>query len=194
MVISKDAPVAVCLIGFLALEGWTGPALADESHASASTCQSADPQPKTVSDARAALSGNPKDLAAQLAVIDALIDTGCYNEAVPVLETGLSQRPHSSELQSRMRAVRSMLNEEQFFTGLGTAQETAKLKHDVMRCTKFFDVNACDDALRSKPGDPELLVAKGDALSHEGRPADADRKSTRLNSSHQHRSRMPSSA
>lgn len=173
MVISKDAPrVAVCLIGFLALGGWTGLALADESHASATTCQSS-PQPKVVSDARAALSGNPKDLAAQLAVIDALIDTGCYNEAVPVLESGLAQRPHSSELQSRMRAVRSMLNEEQFFEGLGTAQETAKLKHDVMRCTKFFDVNACDDALRSKPDDSELLVAKGDALSHDGRPADA---------------------
>lgn len=172
MVISKDASrVAVCLIGFLALGGWAGRALADESHASATTCQS-DPR-RTVSDARAALSGNPHDLAAQLAVIDALIDTGCYNEAVPVLEAGLAQRPHSSELQSRMRAVRSMLNEEQFFEGLGTAQETAKLKHDVMRCTKFFDVNACDDALRSKPSDTELLVAKGDALSHEGRPADA---------------------
>ena len=153
MVISRDAPrLAVWLIGLLALASWAAPARAD--------CQS---DPRAV----------PHDLAVQLAAIDALIDGGCYKEAVPILETGLSQHPHSSELQSRMRAVRSMLNEEQFFEGLGTAQEKAKLQHDAMRCTKFFDVNACDDALRSKPDDPELLVAKGDALSHEGRPADA---------------------
>jgi tetratricopeptide (TPR) repeat protein len=147
-------------------------ARADAGHASATTCQ-ADPQPKVVSDARAALAGSPNDLAAQLALIDALIDQGCYRQAVPVLETSLAQRPRSSELQSRMRAVRSMLNEEQFFEGLGTAQETAKFQHDLMRCAKFFDVNACDDALRSKPDDPQIVIAKGDALAHEGRPADA---------------------
>ena len=109
-------------------------------------------------------------------MIDALIDGGCYKQAVPVLETGLSQRPHSGELQSRMRAVRSMLNEEQFFEGLGTAQETAKLQHDVMRCTKFFDAaDTCDDALAvDNPTTHSLpLISKGDALSHEGRPADA---------------------
>ena len=173
MVISKVASGrATWLVGLLVLGSWTAPALADAGHASAPTCQS-DPQPKGVTDARAALTANPNDLATQLAVIDAFIDQGCYKEAVPVLESGLAQRPHSAELQSRMRAVRSMLNEEQFFEGLGTAQETAKLQHNVMRCTKFFDVNACDDALRSKPDDPQMLVAKADALSHEGRPADA---------------------
>jgi hypothetical protein len=173
MVISRVAAsltgrlVALCLLG-----AWAAPAWADAGHASAATCQS-EPQPQAVSAARAALSANPGDLAAQLGVIDALIDQGCYAEAVPVLEKGLAQHPHSGELQSRMRAVHSMLNEEQFFEGLGTAQETAKLQHDVMRCSKFFDVNACDDALRSKPDDPQLLVAKADTLSHEGRPADA---------------------
>ena len=173
MVTSRiTAKFAIWLIGLGSVGAGVAPALADAGHASAAICQ-ADPQPKAVSDARAALNGNPNDLAAQLAVIDALIDQGCYREAVPILENGISQRPHSSELQSRMRAVRSMLNEEQFFEGLGTAQETAKLQHDLMRCTKFFDVNACDDALRSKPDDPQLLVDKADALSHEGRPADA---------------------
>lgn len=145
---------------------------ADAAHPSATTCQTA-PQPKAISDARATLLGNPNDLAAQLALIDALIDAGCYTQAVPVLESSLAQHPHSSELQSRLRAARSMLNEEQFFEGLGTAQETAKLQHSLMRCTRFFDVNACDDALRSKPDDPQIGIAKADALAHEGRPADA---------------------
>jgi len=172
MVISRIiAAIALALV-VLGVGSRASVARADAGHASATTCQ-ADPQPKVIGDARAALAASPNDLAAQLALIDALIDQGCYRQAVPVLDASLSQRPHSSELQSRMRAVRSMLNEEQFFEGWGTAQETAKLQHDVMRCGKFFDINACDDALRSKPDDPQILIAKGDALAHEGRPAEA---------------------
>ena len=146
-------------------------AMADTGHAAVS-CQ-IDSLPKTVTDAWAALKRSPDDLERQLAVADALIDQGCYKEAVPVLEAGLAQRPRSSELQSRLRAARSMLNEEHFFEGLGNAQETAKLQHSVMRCTKLSDVSACDDALHIKPDDPQLLIAKGDAIAHGGRPADA---------------------
>jgi tetratricopeptide (TPR) repeat protein len=145
--------------------------MADTGHAAVS-CQ-IDSLPKTVTDAWAALKRSPNELERQLAVADALIDQGCYKEAVPVLEAGLAQRPRSSELQSRLRAARSMLNEEHFFEGLGNAQETAKLQHSVMRCTKLSDVSACDDALHMKPEDPQLLIAKGDAIAHGGRPADA---------------------
>jgi tetratricopeptide (TPR) repeat protein len=148
-----------------------GLAMADAGHAIAS-CQT-DSQPKAVTDAWAALKRSPNELALQLAVADALIDQGCYKEAVPVLEAGLAQRPRSSELQSRLRAARSMLNEEHFFEGLGNAQETAKLQHSMMRCTKLADVSACDDALRTKPDDPQVVIAKGDALAHGGHPADA---------------------
>jgi tetratricopeptide (TPR) repeat protein len=146
-------------------------AMADTGHA-ATSCQ-IDSLPKTVTDAWAALKSRPNELEPQLAVADALIDQGCYKEAVPVLEAGLAQRPRSSELQSRLRAARSMLNEEHFFEGLGTAQEAAKLQHSVMRCTKLSDVSACDDALHIKPDDPQLVIAKGDALAHGGRPAEA---------------------
>jgi tetratricopeptide (TPR) repeat protein len=146
-------------------------ALADSGH-TATSCQ-IDSLPKTVMDAWAALKRSPNELEPQLAVADALIDQGCYKEAVPVLEAGLAQRPRSSELQSRLRAARSMLNEEHFFEGLGTAQEAARLQHSVMRCTKLADVSACDDALHIKPDDPQLVIAKGDALAHGGRPADA---------------------
>jgi tetratricopeptide (TPR) repeat protein len=145
--------------------------MADTGHAGAS-CQ-IDSLPKTVTDSWAALKRSPDDLERQLAVADGLIDQGCYKEAVPVLEAGLAQRPRSSELQSRLRAARSMLNEEHFFEGLGTAQEAARLQHSVMRCTKLSDVSACDDALHIKPDDPQLVIAKGDALAQGGRPADA---------------------
>jgi tetratricopeptide (TPR) repeat protein len=146
--------------------------MADTGQHAAASCQ-IDSQPKSVTDAWAALKSQPNELGRQLAVADALIDQGCYKEAVPVLEAGLAQRPRSSELQSRLRAARSMLSEEHFFEGLGNAQETAKLQHSVMRCTKLSDVSACDDALRMKPEDPQLVIAKGDALAHGGRPADA---------------------
>ena len=147
-------------------------ALADPGHASEVSCTTHSP-PKPVADAWEALNRSPNELEAQLGLVDALIDQGCYKEAVPVLEAGLAQRPRSSELQSRMRAVRSMLSEEHFFEGLGTAQETAKLQHALLRCTKAFDLSACDEALRSKPDDAQLVVAKGDALTHEGKPAQA---------------------
>jgi tetratricopeptide (TPR) repeat protein len=46
-------------------------------------------------------------------------------------------------------------------------------EHDARRCTRLADVGACDEALRSKPDNIQLLVAKGDALLHGGRTADA---------------------
>ena len=167
MVISRALAFALVLaLGLLRT------ALADTGQHAATSCQ-IDSQPKTVTDAWAAFKSHPNELERQLAIADALIDQGCYKEAVPVLEAGLAQRPRSSELQSRLRAARSMLSEEHFFEGLGNAQETAKLQHSVMRCTKLSDVSACDDALHMKPEDPQLIIAKGDALAHGGRPADA---------------------
>ena len=166
MAISRAfAFAAVLLLGMMRL------ALADAGHG-APSCQ-IDSQPQSVTSAWAALKRSPNELEPQLALADALIDQGCYKDAVPILEAGLAQRPHSGELQSRLRAARSMLNEEHFFEGLGNAQETAKLQHSVMRCTKLADVSACDDALRSKPDDPQLVTAKGDALAQGGHPSDA---------------------
>lgn len=46
-------------------------------------------------------------------------------------------------------------------------------EHDARRCASVADVSACDEALRSKPDNLQLLVAKGDALLHGGRTADA---------------------
>jgi tetratricopeptide (TPR) repeat protein len=167
MVISRA--LAFALVLALAL---LRTAMADTGQHAAASCQ-IDSQPKTVTDAWAAFKSHPNELERQLAVADALIDQGCYKEAVPVLEAGLAQRPRSSELQSRLRAARSMLSEEHFFEGLGNAQEAAKLQHSVMRCTKLSDVSACDDALHMKPDEPQLVIAKGDALAHGGRPVDA---------------------
>ena len=54
----------------------------------------------------------------------------------------------------------------------GTA---ATIKRDFDACRAHANIDACYDALRWKPSDPELLVALGDAQIRGHRPADAIR-------------------
>ena len=51
----------------------------------------------------------------------------------------------------------------------------AAAKRDSARCATLADLDACNDAIRRKPSDPELLVALADALVRAKRPADAIR-------------------
>jgi hypothetical protein len=104
---------------------------------------------------------------------DALVDQGCYQEAVVVLEAGQQARPRNSELSGKLRDVRSLVTEQTYIEGLTQAAEGAKLQRNQLRCTRLADVTACDDALKSKPDDEQLLIAKGDALMQGNRPADA---------------------
>ena len=139
--------------------------LADTPTASA-TCQgSAAP----VQDARAALEQAPGVLAARLRLADALVDQGCYADAVAVLEAGRTAHPRSGELAGKLRDVRSMLAEQAYIKGITEAADAARLQHDQLRCTKLADLQACNAALQFKPGDTTLLLAKADALVQAGR-------------------------
>jgi cytochrome c-type biogenesis protein CcmH/NrfG len=51
----------------------------------------------------------------------------------------------------------------------------ATAKRDSTRCVAQADLDACNDAIRRHPSDPELLVALADALMRAKRPADAIR-------------------
>jgi len=51
----------------------------------------------------------------------------------------------------------------------------AAAKRDSTRCVTQADLDACNDAIRRNPSDPELLVALADALMRAKRPADAIR-------------------
>jgi tetratricopeptide (TPR) repeat protein len=124
-------------------------------------------------DARAALEHNPEDLPTRFKFSDALIEQGCFPEAVHVLESAEEGHAHSAELQIRLRNAKSMLNEEHYFEGLANAEESAKLQHNLLRCGQLGDLDACDAALTAKPDDRDILVAKADALLQAGRPADA---------------------
>jgi cytochrome c-type biogenesis protein CcmH/NrfG len=51
----------------------------------------------------------------------------------------------------------------------------AAAKRDSARCVSQADVDACNDAIRRNPSNPQLLVALADALVRVKRPADAVR-------------------
>ena len=140
--------------------------------ASPASCQAAAAQP-AIANTKAALDRNPTDLPTRFKLADAWSDAGCFNEALQVLQSGRELHPESKELETRLRVARSLVGEETYFDNLDRANDDAKLKRDTFRCTKLSDLDACGEALRMNPDDPALLVAQGDALVREKRPAEA---------------------
>lgn len=60
-------------------------------------------------------------------------------------------------------------------TASAAGEAPATLKRDFDSCRVHGNIDACYDALRWKPSDPQLLVALGDAQERAQRPADAIR-------------------
>jgi cytochrome c-type biogenesis protein CcmH/NrfG len=127
----------------------------------------------TVVDATAAIDREPDEIGPRMRLADALVDQGCYQEAVGVLEAVQDSYPRNAELSAKLRAVRSLVTEQTYIEGLTQAAEGAKLARNQLRCTRLADLEACEEALQSKPDDVPLLLAKGDALLQVNRPADA---------------------
>ncbi len=132
-------------------------------HAKDGACAASANQPALLS-AREALQGTPDALKIRLGLADLLIEAGCYEEAVHVLDDGVAMHARSEELQRRLRTARSLISERQFFDGLDKAEMEAKLSRHVLRCTRFADLDACDQALALKPDDVAVVIARGDAL------------------------------
>ena len=123
--------------------------------------------------ARAALDREPEALEPRLALSAALRDQGCYAAAVQVLEEGEALHGRNEEFQARLRTARSNVSEQQYIEGLGRAEEAAKAQRNLLRCAQLSDLTACDEALKGRPNDPQILAAQGDALLKAGRPAEA---------------------
>ncbi len=137
-----------------------------------SSCAASDGQPE-VASARQALERAPRDLEARLDLANVLVRVGCYEQAVHVLEDGQSLHPRDDQLQRQLRTARSLISERQFFDGLDKAELEAKLARHALRCTRFGDVAACDQALALKPNDVAMVLAKGEALYVAGKPVHA---------------------
>ncbi len=146
-----------------------------DAHARAlarASCQSGK-HSDAVADATAAVEHDPDEPGPRMRLADALVDQGCYQEAVGVLEAVQESHPRNAEISAKLRAVRSLVTEQTYIEGLTQAAEGAKLARNQLRCTRLADIAACDDALKSKPDDVQLLLAKGDALLQANRPTDA---------------------
>ncbi len=135
-------------------------------------CEASARQPAIVS-ARESLQRTPDALKVRFGLADLLIDAGCYDEAVHVLEDGTAIHARNEELQKRLRTARSLISERQFFDGLDQAELDAKLSRHVLRCTRFGDIDACDQALAIKPDNVAVVIARGDALLKSQRPLEA---------------------
>jgi tetratricopeptide (TPR) repeat protein len=140
--------------------------------ASPAVCQAAAGQP-AISEATAALDANPTELRARLKLADAWGDAGCFGDALQVLQAGEALHPGDKELQARLRVAKSLVSEQGYFDSMDRAAKNATLSRAAFRCTKLAEVNSCDDALNMKPNDPELLIAKADALVQVKRPGEA---------------------
>lgn len=129
---------------------------------------------EAVVDATAAVSHGPDEPGPRMRLADALVDQGCYQEAAEVLEAAQESHPRDIELSAKLRAVRSLVTEQTYIEGLTQAAEGAKLARNQLRCTRLADITACEDALKSKPDEVPLWLAKGDALLQANRVADAE--------------------
>ena len=167
--------VAMCVSAGLMMSYGRPVAAQADLHARAiarASCQSGKHSDSVV-DAKNAMDRNPDDLGPRMRLADALVDQGCYQEAVEILEAAEETFPRNAELTGKMRDVRSLVTEQTYIEGLTQAAEGAKLARNQLRCTRLGDAAACEDALRSKPDDAQLLLAKGDALMQANRPTDA---------------------
>lgn len=136
-------------------------------------CKSGAAAGEAVQSASRALQAKPDDLNLRLSLADALMVENCFEDAVHVLEEGEAAHGRNARFQSELREARSMLREQGYFEGLSRAEEAAKLSHSLLRCNKLGDVDACNQAQAQKPDDPQIAVAKGDALLKAKRSAEA---------------------
>jgi cytochrome c-type biogenesis protein CcmH/NrfG len=131
------------------------------------------PTPAIVA-ARASLTSTPTSLEKRFQLADALIEANCYEAAVHALEEGQALHPGSASLQAKLRTTRSLVNEQGYFAGLEQAEVAARVSRNLLRCSRLGDLAACDEALKLKPDDVEILIAKGDAQLKANKPADAE--------------------
>jgi hypothetical protein len=151
---------------FVALLTASGHAQADGA-----LCQADGPR---VTSARATLVATPASLPARFELADALIEASCFHDAVHTLEDGKSIHPRSAELTAKLRTTRSLVSEQDYFVGKEQAELAAKLSRNLLRCTRLADIEACDEALKIKPDEVQVLMGKGDALLKASRPGEAE--------------------
>jgi len=112
------------------------------------TCKNSTTPSEAAVAASKALKEDSGNLEARLKLADALLASNCFEDAVHVLEEGEATHGRNGQLQSQLREARSMMREQTYFEGLNRAEDAAKLSHNLHRCNKLADIEACDAADR----------------------------------------------
>ncbi|HME38026.1 MAG TPA: hypothetical protein VKG63_03600 [Steroidobacteraceae bacterium] len=143
--------------------------------ASESTCVNGGQQNPDIAAGMTALQRSPTQLGKRMELANLLEKTGCYAEAVHLLEEGQQYNPFSPTLRFNLRRARNLLNEAHYLEGIDQAEASARLNRKVERCTREREVAACDEVLSQQPNNTKMLIAKGDALVTAHRPAEASK-------------------
>lgn len=143
-----------------------------QAHEGGGTCTAS--STPVVTAASAALKSTPASLEARFRLADVLVEANCFDEAVHTLEEGQALHPGNAALLAKLRTTRSMVSEQGYFAGLEQAEVGARVSRNLLRCSRLGDLAACDEALKLKPNDVDVLIAKGDAQLAAGKPADAE--------------------
>ncbi len=74
---------------------------------------------------------------------------------------------------SKVVPVQSNVSEQHLIEEVSRAAVAAKAQRNLLRCAQLSEVAACDEAVKGQPNDPQILVARGDALLKANRPVEA---------------------
>ena len=120
------------------------------------------------------LKSDPRDRKVRIALTQALIELGRHEEAVSMLRSGLEIDPEDRQMRNMLKLEESFLEEQNWSekqralrASSGTGKVDPKIKVNIIRCTKLKGesaLSACNEGLKTRPDDPDLLMGKGDAL------------------------------
>ena len=141
--------------------------------ASESTCVKGGKQNPDIAARKTTLQRSPSLLGTRIELANLLEKAGCYDEAVHLLEEGQKYNPYNPTLLFSLRRARNMVKEEHHLEDVDQAEANARLNRKMERCSREHELAACDEVLSQQPNNTKTLIAKGDALMKEHRPAEA---------------------
>jgi hypothetical protein len=114
----------------------------------------------------------PEVLDTRLNLAELLVDAGCYRDALELLQAGSQWHLRDEKVQTRLRLVRSLLDESRAASAVDEqqARSHAQRSRDALRCTRFSDLTACERSLVDSPGDPALIAATAAARARRVEP------------------------
>src|SRR5262245_19650308 len=85
-----------------------------QAHEGGATCDASAAKQPQIEAARGKLKAKPKSTGLRTNLAAQLIELGCYDEAVHLLEDGVKLSPNDRNLQTRLKTARSFIGEREY--------------------------------------------------------------------------------